>query len=361
MAFQPGGIYVASGDHALRTTFVRCRNVQPRADQPLQEKGPATALNRVTYPQLWDGVSLTYEAVEGGIVKSTFRLDPRARVEDIRLRYNAPLKVDKAGALHLAYAMGEMNESTPVAWQDINGRRLPVTAAFRLYSQYEAGFTVGKYDPAYPLVIDPILTWTSFLGAGSYDAGHAVAVSYEGAFEYNWYYVVVGTSENTWGGSVRAHSGGRDVFVAKFDHSGNRVWHTFLGSSSTDEGHGVVVDGSFNVYVSGYSSATWGVPLRDYEGSGDAFVAKLSRNGRSAVEYVFRFVQFRFRRKTRLSGSGNLYLTGVSECHLGGPRPRTWRERGCLRSQTEHQWPAAVEHLPGVFRLRVWERDFGGL
>jgi hypothetical protein len=132
MAFQPGGICVASGDHALRTTFVRCRNVQPRAEQPPQEKVSAPSLNRVIYPQLWARISLTYEAVEGGIVKSTFRLDPRARVEDIRLRYNAPLKVDKTGALHLAYAMGEMSESSPVAWQDINGRRLPVTASYRL-------------------------------------------------------------------------------------------------------------------------------------------------------------------------------------------------------------------------------------
>jgi hypothetical protein len=75
---------------------------------------------------------------------------------------------------------------------------------------------------------------------------------------------------------VRAYSSGNDVFAAKLASNGSLTWNTFLGGTGTDYGVGIAVDGSGNVYVTGYSSASWGTPVRAYSSGDDAFVVKIS-------------------------------------------------------------------------------------
>ena len=58
---------------------------------------------------------------------------------------------------------------------------------------------------------------------------------------------------------MRAYTAtGNDAFAAKLDTSGGLLWNTFLGGTGTDTGSSIAVDGSANVFVSGFSSATWG-------------------------------------------------------------------------------------------------------
>jgi len=86
---------------------------------------------------------------------------------------------------------------------------------------------------------------------------------------------VAGTSNSTWGSPVNAHAGGNDAFAAKLGSSGSLQWNTFMGSSSYDEGSAIALDLSGNVYVAGDSDATWGSPENAYAGGADAFAAKL--------------------------------------------------------------------------------------
>lgn len=79
--------------------------------------------------------------------------------------------------------------------------------------------------------------------------------------------------------SIKPFSGEKDAFVAKFDDRGVRVWHTFLGSSKSDAGSGIAVDGNDNIYVSGDSDATWGQPINSFSKPSDPFIAKLNSNG----------------------------------------------------------------------------------
>jgi hypothetical protein len=104
---------------------------------------------------------MSYEAISGGIFQSSYLLEPGAHVGQIRLRYNAPVEIEAGGDLRIGFESGWMTESAPVAWQEIGGQKIPVMVAFSLYdSSIEnamVGFSLDRYNPAYPVMIDPTL------------------------------------------------------------------------------------------------------------------------------------------------------------------------------------------------------------
>jgi hypothetical protein len=126
------------------------------------------------------------------------------------------------------------------------------------------------------VVAAPTMFWHTFMGGSSNDRGNGIALDGSGSNMY-----VVGWSYTTWGATVvNPYAGEKDAFVAKLNSSGAPQWNTFLGSvSNDDDGHGIAVDGSGNMYVVGTSRATWGSPLRPFQGVEDAFVAKLNSSG----------------------------------------------------------------------------------
>lgn len=288
LGFQPDSLSVAAGDHVYRVEFAGASQVTPVSgfafpvtnDRPLR-------LDRVSYPGLWPGISLFYDRAAGGIVRSTYLLEPGAEPENIRLRYNEPVHLEPGGSLRIEYATGLMSESAPVAWQDIDGHRVPVTVAFRIADNPTAGpevsFSLGRYNPAYPLTIDPVLQWNTFLGGTGDDYSIGMALDADG----NIY--VTGESGSPWASPDPVASftaGGSEAFVAKLDINGILQWYTFLGGSGYDYGADLALDGSGNIYVTGRSSFTWGEePNRpftpdDVGGEGDdAFAAKLNTNG----------------------------------------------------------------------------------
>jgi hypothetical protein len=276
LGFKEKEMVVAAADHALRIEFVNAQPVFPIAKEgPSVKKGNlnvAKPLNIVTYPDLWEGVDLVFEKGKSGFAKSTYYIAPGIKpfqIDRIRLRYNVPVEKDKSGGLLLAFKTGQLRESAPIAWQDIQGKRRPVEVSFHIIDGMEAGFRVGKYDSNFPLIIDPELSWHTFMGSPYTDWAESIAVDGSG----NVY--VTGDSNATWGIPVNAHAGDWDAFVAKLNSDGTLLWNTFMGSANTDYGIGIVVDGSGNVYVAGECNANWGTPIIDHAGNLDAFVAKL--------------------------------------------------------------------------------------
>jgi alpha-tubulin suppressor-like RCC1 family protein len=350
LGFGAEGVYIASGSHALRVQFVNAHKSNPVSDGPSSHGVPGDTqrtapLSRVTYANLWDGVTLTYDAPGGAVVRSTYRIDPQASPENIRLRYNAPVSVESDGSLRISFHTGAMNESAPQAWQERGGKRVPTQIAFSQRGRDEIGFVVGEYDRSEPLFIDPTLTWTTFLGGSGADEGWAVAVDGSG----NVY--VAGQSYASWGSPVRAYGGGNyDAFAAKLDSSGNLIWNTFLGGSGDDEATGVAVDGSGNVYVSGLSSASWGSPVRAYGGSYDAFAAKLNSSGNLIWNTFLGGSGDDGGTAMALDGSGNAYVAGVSSASWGSP----------VRAYSSGNYDAFAAKLDSSGNL-IWNTFLGGI
>ena len=391
LGFWKGEMFVASGDHALRVEFVSARPVSPAEEikllNPGKNRDATHPLSRVCYRDLWDGVTLVYEKPGSGVVKSTYYIEPIGRgfvdpVDQIRLRYNVPVEVDASGNLLLSFATGEMKESRPVAWQEIEGKRVPVEAAYRLIGDQEVGFKANPYDSRYPLVIDPVLSWNTFLGSSDFDLGMDIAVDTggniyvageslatwgspilpfipfyagdtfvaklngSGALQWNTFLggggypsikgpaIAVDTSGNvyvadcsykTWGSPVRPFTwGGEDAFVAKLNGNGALQWNTFLGSWTEDYGYGIAVDTSGNVYVTGESDVTWGSPVRPLTEWDDAFVAKLNNNGVLQWNTFLGGSEYDEGNAIVVDTSGNVYIAGMSYKTWGSPvRPLT--------------------------------------
>ncbi|MCX6565717.1 MAG: SBBP repeat-containing protein [Candidatus Aminicenantes bacterium] len=234
LGFRKGRMLIASGDHALQVEFMNAREVSPEEKNTVSipEKNPRVArpLGQVAYDKLWDGVNLVYESDGNGMVNSRYLIEGAGTkeadpVDRIGLRYNVPVRVDEAGDLILSFKTGEMRESRPAAWQEIEGRRVPVDVTYRLKGKQEVGFKTGKYDSRYPLAIDLKLSWNTFLGGAASDSGYAIAVDTIG----NVY--VTGKSYATWGFPIRAFAGWEDAFVAKLNTFGSLQWNTFLGGN----------------------------------------------------------------------------------------------------------------------------------
>lgn len=308
-AFRAKEFYLTNATYALHVQFVDAQAVTPQSASLIASKpGSVPLLERVTYRDLWDGITLTYDAVDNGLARSSYRVEPGAAASAIRLRYNNAVTLNDDGTLTTRFATGAMTESAPVAWQEINGQRIAVAVAFETRDD-TVGFRVGAYDAAYPLFIDPTLNWHTFLGGTSSDQGLGIAVDGSG----NVY--VAGYSGASWGSPTTppGFGGSYDGFVAKLDVSGNLVWNTFLGGTGGDYAYAVAVDANGDTFVTGYSTATWGSPPSPgFSGGTDAFAAKLNLSGTLQWNTFLGGTSNERGFGIAADGSGNAYVTGYS-------------------------------------------------
>ena len=312
LGFATGGMYAADPSHALHVDFAGANPVRPEAASSVSSQAGASALSRVTYTGLWDGISLTYTSAGDSIYRTTWTLAPGADASKIRLRYNAPLSINDNGSLGIAFQTGMLAESAPIAWQDIRGRRVPVAVSFRLNGQ-ELGFFLGAYDPHYSLTIDPTLTWNTFLGGSGADSANAIALDANG----NIY--IAGSSQDSWGTPLRPYTGSLDGFVAKLDPSGHLIWNTFLGGTHNDSLNCIALDVAGDIFVTGDTGGTWGNPLRAFTGAWDTLAARLDSSGNLVWNTFLGGSGNDNPGGIALDGNANVYISGQSTAAWGNP------------------------------------------
>jgi hypothetical protein len=145
-------------------------------EQAEWQQGLATHAE-LLYGELWPGVDMTVRG-EGGSLKYEFRLKPGASVKDVRLGYRGAegLSVGAGGELLIQTSLGVLKDAAPVSYQLIEGERVPVKSRYTLKGNGSYGFAVGAHDPRYPLVIDPGLDYSTFLGGTGDDRSLGIAV-----------------------------------------------------------------------------------------------------------------------------------------------------------------------------------------
>jgi hypothetical protein len=272
----------------------------------------------VVYRNLYPGIDLRYKGTEG-VLKREFVVAPRADPAAIRLHYEGTdaMKVDDAGALVLTTGAGTLTETPVTCYQEIDGRRTIIPAAFRTAGERDIAFSVGAYDPSFPLVIDPTLIYSTYLGGSSSETASAIALdgsgnTYVTGYTYSSDFPTTGSAYDT------TYSNIADVFVTKLNPAGSAlVYSTFLGGSDEETGYGIAIDRSGNAYVTGHTFShffptTVGAYDRTFGGgSYDTFVTKLNPAGTTLVYSTF----LGGANEDQASGialdkSGNAYITG---------------------------------------------------
>jgi hypothetical protein len=240
----------------------------------------------VRYRELYPGIDLVYGA-SGRKLKSDFIVRPGADPGRIRLRYEGPqsVRVAEDGGLVLVTTAGELREERPELYQMVDGRQKPVDGSFTKLDDGSIGFRIGEYDRSRTLWIDPVLTYSTYIGGSSGDAATAIAVDGSGsAYVAGW----TESLDFPTVGPRQGFAGSVDAFVFKLAPGGNALLYaTFLGGSRDDRAYGVAVDATGNVHLAG-STASTNFPVASafqssMAGVRDAWVAKLNAAGNTLI------------------------------------------------------------------------------
>jgi hypothetical protein len=247
---------------------------------------------KVRYEAVYRGVDMVYYGNQEQL-EYDFIVAPGADPSAISLAFEGAqgVEIDAGGDLVLRTRGGEVRQRKPFIYQEGGGRKHQVAGRYVKKGKQQVGFEVGGYDPSQPLVIDPVLIYSTFLGGSSDDLIHAIAADGEG----NAYVVGATYSPDfptTPGVFQSVRAGNTDAFVVKLNPSGSvLLYSTYLGGAlggSYNSAVGVAVDSAGQAYVAGNTNApnfptTPGAFKPFGDSVQDAFVAKLSPSGSSLV------------------------------------------------------------------------------
>ncbi len=227
----------------------------------------------VRYDDVYPGISAVYYGDDEGQLEYDFIVAPGVDPSAIAMSFEGAkdLHIDPAGDLVLATPSGEIRQRKPVVYQKAGGRREAVAGRYAARGDNNIGFELGDYDRSRPLVIDPVLVYSTYLGGGGADEATGIAVDAAGAAYVTGFTTssdfptqqaldpkcgVDGKCDPAPDGNPNpnnvSYSVQPDVFVTKLAPDGQAlVYSTYIGGKGDDRGTGIALDGSGNAYVTG--------------------------------------------------------------------------------------------------------------
>ncbi|RTQ48417.1 PKD domain-containing protein [Hymenobacter gummosus] len=272
-------------------------------DDPQKWATKVPAFAEVRYQKLYPGTDLRLYS-RADELEYDFELAAGADPGRIRLRYDGveSLRVGPDGTLRIATSVGEVREKRPVAYQLVDGQRQPVPCEFQVDKQ-TVSFRLPKgYNRRLPLVIDPVLVYSSYSGSTGNNYGYtatydSVGNLYAGGVVFNPGFPV------TPGAYDVSFTTGTDMGILKFNPAAatgpaSLLYATYIGGSGADHPHSMVVDHQNNLIVMGSSSGSFPVTSSSYDntynsGAADIVLCKLNSTGSTLLG------------STYIGGSGN--------------------------------------------------------
>jgi hypothetical protein len=242
---------------------------------------------RVQYRNLYPGVDLVYYGNQGRI-EYDYLIAAGADYRKIKLAIKGArhIRVDASGDLVLATPTGEVRQHRPLVYQEANGERRAISARYVLDGKRQVGFEVGDYDTGKPLVIDPVISYSTYLGGNNTGAGvSSIAVDQAGNA-----YVTGNTGSTNFPVTANAYRTSRtsssDIYVTKLNSTGTAfLFSSYLASGTV---YSIAADNANNAYITGVA-ATPNFPTTPNafqttsHGGGDVFVAKVNTNPSSCT------------------------------------------------------------------------------
>lgn len=258
-------------------------------DNPARWQTNTPTFRRVRYRDVYPGVDLVYYGNQRQL-EYDFVLAPGRDPQLIRLQFVGAERpqVDAAGNLSLTIGAATVQQPKALIYQEVSGVRHLIAGGYSVDPDGQVGFTVGEYDKQYPLIIDPILIYSSYLGGSGIDEARDIAVdSFGNAYlcgnTSSTNFPVFNAFQPIFGGGN--FQGARDVFVTKINASGTGVFYsTYLGGGGDDKCGRLALDSAGNAYIGGETTSpnfpTFNAFQSNYGGgASDAFVTKLNSSG----------------------------------------------------------------------------------
>lgn len=250
---------------------------------------------KVHYKDTYPGIDLAYYGTQGKL-EYDFIVAPGADPSQIKLAFEgaSEINVAESGDLLLTTTLGEVRVQKPIVYQlEPNGHKTLVAGNYITSSASLSAVKINlaAYDTAKPLIIDPVIVYSSFIGGAGQDNATDITIDSSGnAWVVGW-----GTSLSIMPAGAaydNSFNGGNDIFIMKLNPAGVVLVRTYLGGASNDHTPAITLDGSGNVWVTGTTGGstfpiTSGAIQPIYAGVGDAFVSKLDSNASSLLYSTF--------------------------------------------------------------------------
>ena len=268
-------------------TIIRLRPVGATAETraagklPLQAKGNyligndssrwisnVSTFGEVAYGGIYPGVDLFFYGSKDHL-EHDFIVSPHSDPSDIRFTLTGAerLELNSSGDLVASAAGEKVILQKPIAYQEIDGKKIGVESAFRLDNSQSASgpvvsFQLGDYDPERQLIIDPVFSFSTYLTGTGMDEVTAVTTDATGniyltGFTSSSDFPTQNAEQPQLGCSTSAPAGCQNVLITKLDPTGHTlIYSTYLGGSSQDFGGAIAVDTTGNVIVAGVSESS---------------------------------------------------------------------------------------------------------
>jgi len=258
-------------------------------NDPSKHKTNLPTYRYISLGEVWSGVEVKLKATQKTVEK-LFYVKPGADPSKIVVEVDGAkgLRLSKNGEIIIQTGLGELKLSKPIAWQEKDGKKLPVEVSYKLLGKNRYSFVVAKADPSLPIVIDPILQAT-YLGGNSRDEAYALAIHPQTGEIYVAGYTLSSNFPKTAGGAqtgcISCINDLPDIFVARLNLDLTQILQvTYLGGRSRDEAYALAIHPTTGeVYVVGatnstdFPKTTGGVQANKHRNY-DAFVARLNSN-----------------------------------------------------------------------------------
>jgi Beta-propeller repeat len=250
---------------------------------------------RVKYGQIYPGVDLVFYGNQRRL-EYDYVVAPGANPSAIALDVTGArkLRIDRQGNLVMSVPQGTVELQRPVVYQEVNGQRQEIAANYAVSKNHRISFSVNDYDRSQPLIVDPILNYSTYLGGsalGDYATGIAIDATGDAFVTGQTFSLTfpvggatIGYNTNSPDPGVSANGA---VFVSELDPTGTiEKYVTYLGGTGAGEGgeygQGIAVD-TTGVYITGQTFSTNYPTIGGYIVSplgsnpgGTAFITKLN-------------------------------------------------------------------------------------
>jgi PKD repeat protein len=308
----------------------------------------------IVYQEAFPGIDLKFYGTDRQL-EYDVTLKPGSDVSQVKFEYTGieSLAITDQGELSIKVKEGLFfKQKRPVVYQLIDGKRIECQASFKLqppvsspgevfyppetsnesagnFSQAQGnnqphvyGFEVSSYDSRHPLIIDPVIVYTTYLEVDTSGENYGLGLrvdAYGNAYVVGYTYTTNTSFLGYKPSSIMTAGGAYNVFVKKLNASGGdlSLYTTYLGGNADSYGLGIAIDSSRNTYITGYTSASDFPTDSPYQAkkstSNDAFITKLSASGAISYSTYLGGAGRDFGQGIAVDASGNAYITGKTD------------------------------------------------